>query len=261
MKNTFTMSILIAGAIIMTATSCLKEENIKPINTNTVNWKSNVSEHVNGFVNSTNSNAQANKKNWAKILGADCTGCAMGGILGACTGSAAGALIGGLGGAAIASYVSWLRVGQPPFNPSPDSVITNNPFDYIGRKHNLICLEGANNPVYTLDSNNLIDSNFENVLNKHLNDIGTNSYLTFNDYNKISASIQNNNASISDKDLEFIFNEFMRGMNYCEDKQSILNYIYEFENMVIELPIEDQTKNIMLMTLSVASHSTNLWIK
>lgn len=201
---------------------------------------------------------------WA-TLGADFLGAMAGGEIGVAGGPwgiFAGSVIGG-----VAGSVSIWRVMNPQVNTEP-GIYGHNPFNYLGESHNLLCQSIISDTGVYFDEEGNLTNEYQNLIVEHCINLYPEcdeNYLRSIDYNSIVKKIDlfyfsgGELTLISDPDLSSFAQNFIYDLGRCQNENEARDLIQNRENSIINSSLPESKKQIILISLAVASHSNQLW--
>lgn len=255
-----------AMVVVLATTSCQKEEFTSSL-TSSDSWKENVEQYVLHTGHQNPKGVTVQDKKSAAIVGADMVGGWDGATSGAVFGPW-GVAIGGVFAGAGASIGAW-AIFPRMANPDADTVPTTNPYWYIGKLHNEICLAAVNDPSVISDGKlndlytELANSRIEKTVTLQGGEMIN---FNFSDYseniNKIDDAVSNGEIYIPenrDPNVTFLMEKCITGINRCNTSQETLDFIRGYEDIVNKAPISDKDKEMLMIGLSIGSYSTKLW--
>jgi hypothetical protein len=260
---------LLIGSVLLV--SCQKEKiNSPPKISN--DWKVDIQNLVSSQLNFSNPKSiQVLDKKTAAIVGADMCGAWEGATSGMVWGPW-GAVAGGILCGAGASIGTWGLIPRIA-NPNPDTVISNNPYWFVGRAHNKICRESIQNPnIFTEGQLNQVyqgiatDITEKSILDQQgevkdwSNTISLDSYIEkINKISQIASQDKYYVPESTSENLNYIFKKCLEGLDQCDTQEKAIIYLNKFEQIIIDAPLSESDKRIALIGLSVGQYSTKLW--
>lgn len=273
MKTKNLMFVVIAGAMTFMVTSCQKEEqfeSVHQISNHAINvdWKKEMNDYVltvqsnPGIKSNSSVTTQGIKLNWG-LMAADFTTGIEWGILGfEYTGNPQIAL----GTALAGSILGSLAHGRiAPTNL--DHPFSQNPKTIYGEMHNNVCLDFVNVDEYYINDTTLSDAGIQYVKKQVSEQLGIQfeEMSEFSDCNQWSLQCRNDfreenySRSIKDEDTKFFVDKFLSNINPDFDHDEFLEYVKNFEKIIINSDLPEFKKDLFLSHLSIASHSSYLW--
>lgn len=238
--------------------------------------------------NNSNYTEQWSLKKWCRVGAADVAGAwvgsRFGGMIGVWAGGPAGATTGAIIGGVIvgaaasygASYAVPINDYFPYIDSYPDMALefedpNDNPFDYVGEKHNSILKDLLlSDKNLDRDNSNRFDSFYDiNLTQDEIQFLNKNTSIVHKSYDE-SLEIFNSKDQVysiisenftDQEKLSLVMNNYFDVIFKNEDNyQNVMYITYDYEKLVINSnELDNSEKNILLEGLSVAKYSFTFW--